>query len=208
MRVIAGRLGGRVLRAPRNHVTRPTGALVREALFALLGDIGGARVLDLFAGSGALGIEALSRGAREVLFVERDRRAFGALLSNLRALGLQPPQARALRGEALWALHNARRGREKYDLILIDPPYAQGQRWEPRLRLLLPELLCARGRVAVESDRRQPLELALPLVIERRYGHTLVRIHEASREMAAAEDHPEAQTQPAPGTVREGQKRP
>ncbi len=187
MRVIAGRLGGRILRAPPGAITRPTAALVREALFALLGDIFGARVLDLFAGSGALGIEALSREAAEVLFVERDRRASGVLVGNLRALGLAPPQARVFRGEALAALRSARRQQEKYDLILIDPPYAQGRRWEPQLRELLPDVLSAGGRVAIESDRRQALELALPLAIERRYGQTLVRIYEAGTDMAAAE---------------------
>ena len=188
MRVIAGRLRGRVLHAPRTAATRPTAALVREALFALLGDVEQARVLDLFAGSGALGIEALSRGARQVLFVERDPRACRALAANLRSLGLAAPQARLHRGEALAALRGARRHQEKYDLILIDPPYAQGRRWEPHLRALLPELLGAHGRVAIESDRRRPLELALPLAIERRYGQTLVRIHEADTHMAAAEE--------------------
>ena len=87
MRVVAGEFKGRRLHAPRGAATRPTADRVREALFSMLGDVSGARVLDLYAGSGALGIEALSRGAESALFVERDRRALAALRRNLDAVG-------------------------------------------------------------------------------------------------------------------------
>jgi 16S rRNA (guanine966-N2)-methyltransferase len=88
VRVIAGRLGGRRLKAPKGRVTRPTSDRVREGLFAMLGDVREASVLDLFAGTGALGIEALSRGARRAVFVEQDMRAVRALKENLEALGI------------------------------------------------------------------------------------------------------------------------
>jgi 16S rRNA (guanine966-N2)-methyltransferase len=177
MRVIAGRYGGRRLTAPKGRTTRPTSDRVREALFAMLGEIEGARVLDLFAGTGALGIEALSRGAREVVFVERDRAAIGALQSNLAALGLSGEQAQLRREHAGEALKWARKRKETYDLILIDPPYGRVREWEPRLRSALVRLLAPGARVVVESDRRTPLQLDLALERERRYGDTTIAIH-------------------------------
>src|SRR5580704_10651585 len=107
MRVIAGTLGGRRLRAPAGRATRPTSDRVREALFSMLGEIDGARVLDLFAGSGALGIEALSRGAAHAVFVERDAGAAAVLRENLRALGVGPEQAELRRADARAALRHA-----------------------------------------------------------------------------------------------------
>src|SRR5215468_11831534 len=99
MRVVAGRLGGRRLRAPRGRDTRPTSDRVREALFSMLGPLEGARVLDLFAGSGALGIEALSRGAASAVFVERDPEAVRTIERNLDRLRLIG--ARVVHGDAL-----------------------------------------------------------------------------------------------------------
>src|SRR5437870_5104997 len=107
MRVIAGRLGGRRLKAPRGRVTRPTSDRVREALFAMLGELDGARVLDLFAGTGALGIEALSRGAEGAVFVERDAAAARLLHANLAALDIGAPEAELRRADALSALQSA-----------------------------------------------------------------------------------------------------
>src|ERR1700758_1109928 len=101
MRVIAGHLGGRRLKAPRGRGTRPTSDRVREALFALLGDVRDDVVLDLFAGAGGLGIEALSRGAARVVFVERSRPALGALRSNLEALSIGADAAQVHGGDAL-----------------------------------------------------------------------------------------------------------
>src|SRR5579859_95724 len=108
MRVIAGRFGGRRLSSPRGRTTRPTSDRVREATFALLGPVEEASVLDLFAGTGALGIEALSRGAARAVFVERDARAARALRANLAALALEGPQALVRRADALAALRTAR----------------------------------------------------------------------------------------------------
>jgi len=177
MRVIGGRLGGRRLKAPRGRGTRPTSERVREALFAMLGDLAGASVLDLFAGTGALGIEALSRGAAGVVFVERDAAGVRVLEENLRALGLAREQAQVRRADALRALRAARARRENYDLVLIDPPYAQARAWGPELSALLPALLAPAARVVVESDHRARLVLDLPLERERRYGDTSITIH-------------------------------
>jgi 16S rRNA (guanine966-N2)-methyltransferase len=177
MRVIAGRYGGRRLTAPKGTTTRPTSDRVREALFAMLGDIAHARVLDLFAGTGALGIEALSRGACMAVFVERDQRAIDALRSNLAALGLGEEQARVRREDAEDALKRAWKRKETYDLLLIDPPYGRALELGARLSAVLPGLLAPGARVVLESDRRAPLGLGLALDKERRYGDTTIAIH-------------------------------
>jgi 16S rRNA (guanine966-N2)-methyltransferase len=177
MRVIAGRFGGRRLKAPRGRTTRPTSDRVREALFALLGELRGANVLDLFAGTGALGIEALSRGAATVVFVERDGRAARALRDNLEALEIQPGAAELRRGDVLGALRSARDRAEKYDLVFIDPPYRRAPDWGPQLSALLPQVLGPSARVVVESDRRAPLELGMDIEHQRRYGDTSITIH-------------------------------
>jgi 16S rRNA (guanine966-N2)-methyltransferase len=177
VRVIAGRLGGRRLKAPRGRSTRPTSDRVREALFAMLGPIEGARVLDLFAGSGALGIEALSRGAASAVFAERDAAAAAALRDNLTALAIGPPEGELRRGDALRALQSARERGETYDLVFIDPPYRRAPDWGPELSALLPPLLAPAARVVVESDRRLPLELDIDVELQRRYGDTSITIH-------------------------------
>jgi 16S rRNA (guanine966-N2)-methyltransferase len=177
--VIAGRYGGRRLKAPRGRTTRPTSDRVREALFSMLGDLQGAVVLDLFAGTGALGIEALSRGAARAVFVERDAAALDALQANLDALDLCEPLAEVRCNEARMALRSARERRETYDLIFIDPPYGDARTWERELSVALPPLLAPAGRVIVESDRRAPLRLTLGTEHEqqRRYGDTTITIH-------------------------------
>jgi 16S rRNA (guanine966-N2)-methyltransferase len=177
MRVTGGRLGGRRLKAPRGRVTRPTSDRVREALFAMLGELEGAAVLDVFAGAGALGIEALSRGAVGAVFIERDPGAVRALKDNLAALGLDPAHARVRSGDALRALRGARAREETYDLVFIDPPYGQARELGPKLSAVVPSLLSPGARIVVESDRRAPLELRAELERERRYGDTLIRIH-------------------------------
>jgi 16S rRNA (guanine966-N2)-methyltransferase len=177
MRVIAGRLGGRRLQAPRGRATRPTSDRVREALFSMLGDVAGLRVLDLFAGTGALGIEALSRGAASAVFVEREPAALAVLRANLEAVELGAEVAEVRRAEVLSALRAARAGGETYDLVFIDPPYREAPEWQEQLSSLLPELLNAGAFVVAESDRRAPLELALAPWRHRRYGDTAISIH-------------------------------
>lgn len=123
MRVIAGSLRGRRLVAPTGSGTRPTSDRVREATFNALTSLDaldGAEVLDAFAGSGALGIEALSRGARRCTFVERDRRALEALRRNLEHCGLGPDRAEVVAGDPM----HAAPARRRFDLALLDPPYA------------------------------------------------------------------------------------
>jgi 16S rRNA (guanine966-N2)-methyltransferase len=171
VRVVAGEFKGRRLRAPRGMHTRPTADRVREALFSILGDVSGAQVLDLYAGTGALGIEALSRGAASALFVERDPRAAAAIEHNLRSLGLEQPVRRQD------ALRFLARGEGTYDLVFCDPPYDSVPRIAGPLAERLPALLARGARIVTESDKRTPLELGFPLLAERTYGDTRIAIH-------------------------------
>jgi 16S rRNA (guanine(966)-N(2))-methyltransferase RsmD len=175
LRIVAGRLGGRRIAAPRGAATRPTSDRVREALFSILGPLDGLRVLDLFAGSGALGLEALSRGAAAATFVDSAHGAVKALQANLAALDLE---AEVRRQDARAFLGNAESEHRAYDLVFVDPPYRLADRLGAELSPLLLPVLAPRARVVGESDRRAPLALALPVHEERRYGDTLISIHE------------------------------
>ena len=177
MRVVAGTLGGRRLAVPAGRDVRPTSDRVREALFSSLGPLDGARVLDLFAGSGALAIEALSRGASSAVLVEHDARAAATIRANLEALGLAQPQVTLLVLPAAAALSTALTRGDAYDLVFLDPPYRQAPDLGADLATSLEPLLAPGARVVTESDRRAPLDLPLPVVHERRYGDTLIRIH-------------------------------
>jgi len=173
VRIVAGEHRGRRLKAPRGARTRPTADRVREAVFSILGDIDGARVLDLYAGSGALGIEALSRGAASAVFVERDPRALEAIRANLAAIGAEPTVVRAD------ALRFLARAPGHFDVVFIDPPYDSAPRLAVRLSERLPAAVSDNARIVTESDKRKPLELTLPLLTERTYGHTRIAVHGA-----------------------------
>ena len=175
MRVIAGRFGGRRLQAPPGAATRPTSDRVREALFSILGRrVEDAAVLDLFAGSGALGLEALSRGAARVTFVDSAPAALRALRANLAALGAD---AEVVRADALKWLRAASGRERQYSLVFLDPPYRRAEALGALLSDALPAVLAPDALVVSESDRRTPLELTIPIIDERRYGDTLIRIH-------------------------------
>jgi 16S rRNA (guanine966-N2)-methyltransferase len=177
MRVVAGTLRGRTLRAPPGRDVRPTSDRVREALFSILesaSPIEGASVLDLFAGSGALAIEALSRGAESATLVDDSAAAIRAIEANLSHLGLR---AEVQRRTAAAFLESARAAARQYDLVFLDPPYRLAGAVGPELEGELAAVLAPGARVVAESDRRHPIALDLPLVTERRYGDTLIRIH-------------------------------
>ena len=172
MRVVAGEFRGRRLQAPRGRSTRPTADRVREALFSMLGDVSGARVLDLYAGSGALGIEALSRGAASAVFVERDAAAVAAIRRNLEAVGAGAADVR--RQDVLRFLAAAT---GRFDLVFADPPYDSAPRLAAPLSAALPAVLDENALIVTESSKRTPLELTLPLARERTYGDTRIAIH-------------------------------
>jgi len=174
MRIVAGTLGGRPLRAPRGQETRPTSDRVREAVFSILGAIDGASVLDLFAGSGAMAFEALSRGALDATLIDVSAAAIAAISRNISTLGVV---AEVHRMPAGVFLGRARARRRQYDLVFVDPPYRQASVLGPELSAALPPVLSAGARVVAESDKRAPLNLDLPLLTQRRYGDTLIAIH-------------------------------
>jgi pantetheine-phosphate adenylyltransferase len=166
---------------PRGAAVRPTADRVREALFARLGDLSDARVLDLFAGSGALGIEALSRGAQSAVFVERAAAAAAVLQENLRALAVTG-QATLVRAEAAAAVRRLAAAGARFDLVLVDPPYAADETCERALRALATSgILAPRATVLVEASRRNPPPpiAGLRAVDERRYGDTVLHRLEA-----------------------------
>ena len=173
MRVVAGELGGRRLRPPPGRRTRPTADKVREALFSILGEVQGSRVLDLFAGSGALGIEALSRGAASAVFVDSAAAAAAAVRGNLSDLGVEGDVQRR---DALRYLSSAA-GERLFDLVLIDPPYDSAAGLAGPLAELLPPVLTDNALIVTESHKRQPLELPFPLARERIYGDTRLAVH-------------------------------
>ncbi|HZT53769.1 MAG TPA: 16S rRNA (guanine(966)-N(2))-methyltransferase RsmD [Gaiellaceae bacterium] len=178
MRVIAGSRKGHRLLAPRGLATRPTSDRVRESVFDLVGPVDGARVLDLYAGSGALGIEALSRGAASAVFVEQDPDAVRTIERNLDRLRLTG--ARVVRGDALRVIAREAAAGAKYDLVLVDPPYGMLTEIQPALARHLPMLLSAEGLLVVETEARVEPELPLPLRTSRRYGQTRVTLFEAA----------------------------
>jgi 16S rRNA (guanine(966)-N(2))-methyltransferase RsmD len=180
VRIVAGTLGGRVLAAPPGRSTRPTSEKVREAIFSILGPPPeDAQVLDLFAGSGALAIEALSRGAAAATLVESARGALATLRANLRDLALED-RARVVAADALTFLRAAHAG-PAFHWVFLDPPYASRLGAEALALLgagtdrLAPEAI-----TVIEHDRRNPPPDAAGDLLrtdQRRYGDTLVSFY-------------------------------
>jgi 16S rRNA (guanine966-N2)-methyltransferase len=178
VRIIAGSRKGARIFAPKGLDTRPTGDRVREAVFNLVGPVDGADVLDLYAGSGAMGLEALSRGAARVTFVESDRAAAQTILRNLDKLRLEG--ATVLREEAGRRLAADAAGGRRYDLVLIDPPYRMISRLLPTLAAYLPAIVAPGGLAVLESDAREEPDLPLPKRTSRRYGSARVTVFEGA----------------------------
>jgi 16S rRNA (guanine966-N2)-methyltransferase len=173
VRIIAGSKRGARIAAPKGPATRPTGDRVREAAYNLIGPVEDASVLDLFAGSGAFGLEALSRGAASATFVERDRAACRTISENLERLRLTG--ARVVCADAVWTLRQETR---TYDLVLVDPPYEQWVELEGRLAEQLPRVLAPDGLVVVETSSGTEPSLPLALRTSRRYGSARLTLFE------------------------------
>jgi 16S rRNA (guanine966-N2)-methyltransferase len=179
MRVIGGEARGRRLRAPVGLVVRPTADRVRQTVFDLLAfRWSGGRVLDVFAGSGALGIEALSRGADAAVFLEKDPAALAALTANLEVCRFTD-RAVVRRGESRLGLKTLAGKGERFSLVFVDPPYAAtGLRDE--ILTLLPPLLVSGAYIVVETSSAETSPAALPeweLITERRFGRTQVYLY-------------------------------
>jgi 16S rRNA (guanine(966)-N(2))-methyltransferase RsmD len=172
MRIIAGSRKGHTITAPTGRRTRPTSDRVRESVFNIVAPwVEGATVLDLYAGSGAMGLEALSRGAAQAVFVERDPDAIRVIERNLDKLRLR---GRVLRQDAVAVLASESR---KYDLVFVDPPYDMYADLEPQLARYLPTVLADDAAVVVETDARVRPALPLDERTSRTYGSVRVTVY-------------------------------
>jgi 16S rRNA (guanine966-N2)-methyltransferase len=176
MRIIAGSRKGARIFAPKSDA-RPTGDRVREAAFNLIGPVDDMAVLDLFAGSGAMGLEALSRGAAKVVFVESDREAQRTIERNLEKLGLKG--AALVKQDARRALAAEAAADRRYDLVLVDPPYRMFDSLQPTLAAYLPAVLAEDGLIVVENPKDEHPTLPLPERTSRAYGSVRLTIFEA-----------------------------
>jgi 16S rRNA (guanine966-N2)-methyltransferase len=164
MRIIAGQRRGATIYAPDGLTTRPTGDRVRESMFNLIGALDGASVLDLFAGSGALGLEALSRDAVRAIDRNLDK--------------LRLPGAIVRHEDALRALATDAAAGRRYDLVLVDPPYEMFSTMQTQLARYLPAVLAEDGLLVVETAAREEPELPLAKRTSRRYGAARVTLFE------------------------------
>jgi 16S rRNA (guanine966-N2)-methyltransferase len=177
VRVIAGERKGFRLESPRGAETRPTSERSREALFSILGDVAGLRVLDPFAGSGALGLEALSRGASRADFCDTSAAALRSLRENVERLGYAD-RAQVRRQDARRRMAADHDAGVTYELILIDPPYTMLPALQKHFALHLPALLVPDGLVTIESSGSAgPLELPLAVETTRRRGEVRLTVY-------------------------------
>jgi len=177
MRIIAGTLKGRRLVTPRGASLRPTSDRVKESMFSILGEeVDGKSVLDLFAGTGNLGIEALSRGANRVVFVEKSREAFALIKKNLLACQMED-RAELLFKDIDQAIGNLKERGERFDLILMDPPYEKGLIERTLNQLRAEKVHHDDSVLVIEHTRREPLpdlSGSWNLIRQRKIGDTLI----------------------------------
>lgn len=182
MRVISGKSKGRRLRTIPGDSTRPTADRVKESIFNLLGPtLQGVQVLDLFAGSGALGIEAISRGAKTVVFIDNNFRAIQVIKENIESCGFQS-EATIHHLNAKQALNQLKEEGQLFDLVFLDPPYNNQQYEEIILTILKNNLLTEKARVVVEYDYKLslPSEIGmLSLIKNNKYGDIKIAIYQA-----------------------------
>lgn len=180
MRIIAGSAKKRLLKVPSGWTGRPTADRVKESLFNILGDsIIDCRFLDLFAGTGNIGIEALSRGAANAVFVEQDRRASGAVLQNLKLTGFAD-KAIVLMKDVYRALAELENRGEKFDVVFLDPPYGKGYEVPVIGSLSEARLVSANGLIIAESSKREAMPSDVQgflLFRQERYGDTILSFY-------------------------------
>jgi 16S rRNA (guanine966-N2)-methyltransferase len=177
MRIISGTSKGRKLVTPRSQFLRPTSDRVKESIFNILQDeIVGKVVLDLFAGTGNLGIEALSRGAKKTIFIEKGRQALRLIQRNLTQFGLEE-RSEILPKDANRAIGILKQKGESFDLILMDPPYLKGLIQKTLMKLNSHQIYHKDSILVIEHNRREPLSIVMEgwnLIRQRRIGDTLI----------------------------------
>jgi 16S rRNA (guanine966-N2)-methyltransferase len=180
VRIVAGAKRGRRLEVPARGDVRPTSEMVREAVFDVLGPVGGLKVLDLFAGTGAMGLEALSRGAAGCVFVEQDSGVARVLRANLEALEYGR-WCRVVVADYRRAAATLERSAERFDLLFVDPPYRMLAEVEATLTPVVTNLLAPHGVMVIEGPRSMSAAFGQSAVFEREYGDTkisMVRLKE------------------------------
>lgn len=179
---MGGSKRGLRLKVPARGGVRPTSEMVREAIFDVLGPVAGATVLDLFAGTGALGLEALSRGAARCVFVESDRMVQEVLRENIRTLGYGD-SAGVIGADYSCAADRLIRAGERFDLLFLDPPYRMLTEVEVTLRARLPALASAEAVVVIEGGKASHATFGMPILFDRTYGDTRVTMLTARKEI-------------------------
>ncbi len=177
MRIIGGEYRSRLIDMPKGVEIRPTQDRTREAIFNVLGNISGMAVLDLFAGSGAFGMESLSRGAAHATFVENNVRCMQTIEKNLESLGIQPGRYDIIKASALRAVYSLEAGGVKYDIVFMDPPYHKDLAKNCLINLDSCDILSQFATVVVERYKRDDLDLDLERLVldkERNYGDTVI----------------------------------
>jgi 16S rRNA (guanine966-N2)-methyltransferase len=182
VRIVGGAKRGLRLKVPTRGEIRPTSGMVRGAIFDALGPLTGAKVLDLFAGTGAMGLEALSRGAGSCVFVESDRAVLEVLRENVRALGYGDAAA-IIAADYRSAVERLRLGGERFDLLFVDPPYRMLTEVEVTLVPRLASLVSAEGVVVIEGGKGSSVTFGMDVLFDRVYGDTRVTMVSARREI-------------------------
>lgn len=182
IRIVGGAKRGLRLKVPPRGEIRPTSGMVRGAVFDALGPLTGAKVLDLFAGTGAMGLEALSRGAGSCVFVESDRGVLEVLRENVRALGYGDV-AGIIAADYRPAVERLSFGGERFDLLFVDPPYRMLTEVEVTLAPRLTSLVSAEGVVVIEGGKGSGVTFGMNILFDRVYGDTRVTMVSARREI-------------------------
>ena len=180
MRIIGGQFRSRPILMPKGVKMRPTQGKVREALFNILGDITGNRVLELFAGSGAFGLEALSRGANHATFVENNSRCLTTIEENIESLNITDSRYGIVRGSVFDVLPRLEKEGNKYDIIFLDPPYRKDMARNCLINIDYYDILSQFGLAVAEHFKKDSLETGLETLealSERKYGDTLITIY-------------------------------
>jgi len=179
MRIIGGEYRSRLIKMPKDGDVRPTQDKVRQAIFNILGDISGVSVLDLFAGSGAFGLEALSRGARRAVFIENNPKCVSAIKENLQSLAIPQDRYNVVNANVLNTFSLLEKGAERYDLVFMDPPYYKDIAKKCLICLDSCDILAQFAFIVVERFKSDMLDDDLKKLLlykEKRYGDTMISI--------------------------------
>jgi 16S rRNA (guanine(966)-N(2))-methyltransferase RsmD len=185
MRIIGGEYKSRPIMMPKGVDIRPTQDKVREAVFNILGDISGKSVLELFAGSGAFGIEAISRGARSAAFVDNNFRCAQTIRANLESLGVDGSRYDIIKSDAIGVMSRLVKSEERFDIVFLDPPYYRDMAKKCLISIDSYDIVSPTGLIIVEHFKKDALDVELERFLfldERRYGDTLITMYKCKEQ--------------------------